>query len=104
VLSTIADASSTPPASVRWLLVGSLALAVLSVVALTLVLDVRYRREDARIVYGVADRVALVSVVLILGVGLSGWGAKGSLIAMVALLLLPVFSSLRVWARVGEFD
>jgi hypothetical protein len=86
---------------VRWLLVGSLSLAVLAIVALTLVLDIRTQGGDARTVYEVADRAALASVVLIVGVGLTGWGAKGSLVTMVALLLLPVFSGMRVWARLG---
>jgi len=101
VLTTIEHISSPLPDSVRWLLVGSLSLAVLAIVALTLVLDIRTQGGDARTVYEVADRAALASVVLIVGVGLTGWGAKGSLVTMVALLLLPVFSGMRVWARLG---
>ena len=101
VLTTIEHISSPLPDSVRWLLVGSLSLAVLAIVALTLVLDIRTQGGDARTVYEVADRAALASVVLIVGVGLTGWGSKGSLVTMVALLLLPVFSGMRVWARLG---
>jgi low temperature requirement protein LtrA len=104
VLITVEEAASPLDDPVRWLLVGSLATAVLSVIALTTILESRYERAEARIVYTVADRLALVSVALILGVGLSGWGAKASLTAMVVLLLLPVIASLRVWARVGLFD
>jgi low temperature requirement protein LtrA len=104
VLITVEEAASPLDDPVRWLLVGSLATAVLSVIALTTILESRYERAEARIVYTVADRLALVSVGLILGVGLSGWGAKASLTAMVVLLLLPVIASLRVWARVGLFD
>jgi low temperature requirement protein LtrA len=101
VLTTIEHISSPLPDSVRWLLVGSLSLAVLAIVALTLVLDIRTQGGEARTVYEVADRAALASVLLIVGVGLTGWGAKGSLVTMVALLLLPVFSGMRVWARLG---
>lgn len=99
VLNTIEHVTSPLPDQVRWLLVGSLATAVLSIVCLTLVLEIRSRRDEARTVYETADRAALLGVVLILGVGLSGWGAKGSLIAMVTLLLFPIVASLRVWAR-----
>jgi low temperature requirement protein LtrA len=101
VLTTIEHISSPLPDSVRWLLVGSLSLAVLAIVALTLVLDIRTQGGEARTVYEVADRAALAGVLLIIGVGLTGWGAKGSLVTMVALLLLPVFSGMRVWARLG---
>jgi low temperature requirement protein LtrA len=101
VLTTIEHISSPLPDSVRWLLVGSLSLAVLAIVALTLVLDIRTQGGEARTVYEVADRAALAGVLLIVGVGLTGWGAKGSLVTMVALLLLPVFSGMRVWARLG---
>jgi hypothetical protein len=55
-------------------------------------------------VYGVADRASLVSAVLIVAVGLSGWGAKATLLAMVVLLLFPVYAGLKVWARIGEVD
>lgn len=98
VLNTIEHASSPLPDEVRWLLVGSLAVAVLSIVCLTLVLEIRSRSE-ARAVYETADRAALIGVGLILAVGLSGWDAKASLTAMVALLLFPIVAGLRVWAR-----
>jgi hypothetical protein len=98
VLNTIEHAASPLPDEVRWLLVGSLAVAVLSIVCLTMVLEIRSQSE-ARVVYATADRAALIGVVLILAVGLSGWGAKASLSAMVALLLVPIVAGLRVWAR-----
>ena len=82
----------------RWLLVASLAIAVLTIVCLTLVLDVRSSREAVAI-YQVADGTGLASVLLLIAIGFSGWGAMGSLLAMVTLLLLPVYAGLRVWAR-----
>jgi len=102
--NTIEHAAAPLPDPLRWLLVGSLATAMLSVVFLTLVLEIRSQHQEAEIVYRVADRAALMSVALIMGVGLTSWDAKASLIAMVALLLLPVIAGLRVWARVGASD
>jgi multisubunit Na+/H+ antiporter MnhG subunit len=40
-----------------------------------------------------------VSAALIVAVGLTGWGAKAILGAMVVLLLVPVGAGLTVWAR-----
>jgi low temperature requirement protein LtrA len=102
VLNTVALAGSPLPDPVRWLLVGSLGVAVVSIVALTMVLEIRSRVREAAIVYGVADRASLISVVLILAVGLTAWGAKATLLAMAALLLFPVYAGLKVWARIGE--
>jgi len=104
VLTTVEHATSPLPGEVRWLLVGSLAIAVLSIVGLTLILEIRSHHDAAAMVYRVADRASLISAVLILFVGLTTWGAKSTLIGMVALLLFPIWAALRVWARLGEFD
>jgi len=101
VLTTIENSASPLPDAVRWLLVGSLAVAVLSVVALTLVLEIRSTTEEIGTVYRVADRAASMSVLLIIAVGITTWGAKATLLVLVALLLLPVYAGLRVWSRTG---
>lgn len=101
VLNTVEHADSLPPEAVRWLLVGSLGTAVLTVVALTLVLEIRSHHDDIATVYRVADRALLISAVLILAVGLTAWGAKATLVAMVVLALFPVWTALKVWARLG---
>jgi low temperature requirement protein LtrA len=101
VLNTVEHASEPLPDPVRWLLVGSLGSAVLSVLALTLVLEIRSHREDIARIYRVADRGMLISAGLILATGLTGWGAKMSLLAMAVLLLVPVVAGLRVWARMS---
>jgi low temperature requirement protein LtrA len=102
VLNTIEHSAADLPGSVRWLLVGSLAIAVLSILALTLVLQIRTLGAAAAGVYAVADRALLVSALLIGAVGLTEWGAKTSLLAMVILLLLPAYAGLRVWARAAS--
>jgi hypothetical protein len=46
----------------------------------------------------------LVTALLILVVGLTGWGAKASLTSMVTLLLAPVAAGLVVWLKHSDPD
>jgi low temperature requirement protein LtrA len=99
VLNTIEHAADEPPDAVRWLLVGSLAVAMLSVAAITATLEVRRAYLQ---IYRPADVALVASATLTLGVGLTDWGAKASLTAMVVLLLAPVVTGLFVWVKRGE--
>jgi low temperature requirement protein LtrA len=101
VLNTVEHAADPLPDAVRWLLVGSLAAAVLSIALLTQTLEVRRTQPE---VYRAAALVMLVSVLLSLGVGLTDWGAKVSLTAMVVLLLAPVAAGLVVWLKHADPD
>jgi low temperature requirement protein LtrA len=96
VLNTVEHAAEALPDAVRWLLVGALAAALCSVVLITLVLEIRRRSPQ---LYRTVDLVMLISAVLVIGVGLTGWGAKASLLAMVVLLLIPVGMGMWVWRR-----
>lgn len=99
VLQTVEHAAEPLAGEVRWLLVGSLAVAMISIAALTLTLATRHGHAS---VYRVAERSMLVASAAALAVGLTGWGAKTSLIAMVALLLGTAYTGLRVWARMAS--
>jgi low temperature requirement protein LtrA len=101
VLNTVEHAADPLPDPVRWLLVGSLAVAVLSVAILAQTLEMRRTQPE---LYRTAMVVLLVSVLLSLGVGLTDWGAKASLTAMVVLLLAPVAAGLVVWLRHTDPD
>jgi low temperature requirement protein LtrA len=96
VLNTVEGATVPLSPNVRWLLVGALAVAVASVAALSRTLKVR-------LAYPVLYRTATVtltgSAVLILSIGFAGWTAKGTLLAMVLLLGLPIAIGLAVWLR-----
>jgi low temperature requirement protein LtrA len=96
VLNTVEHAAEALPGAVRWLLVGALAAALCSIVLITLVLEIRRRYPQ---LYRTVDVVMLVSAALVIGVGLTGWDAKSSLMAMVILLLLPVGTGMWVWSR-----
>jgi low temperature requirement protein LtrA len=96
VLNTVEHVAEPVPESVRWLLVGSLALAVVSVVALTLTLEMRAKHPE---VYRMSGWTMLASAALMLAVGTTDWGAKGTLEALVVLLLAPVIVGTVVWLR-----
>jgi ABC-type transport system involved in cytochrome bd biosynthesis fused ATPase/permease subunit len=86
---------------VRWLLVGSLAVAVLAV---TLIIGTLRSKRTYLEIYRPAEVALLVSAVLSLAVGLTDWGAKASLTAMVLLLLAPVVTGILVWVKRGDED
>jgi low temperature requirement protein LtrA len=96
VLNTVEHADDAPPDAVRWLLVGSLAVAMISVAAIARTLEIRRRFAQ---IYRPAEAALLVSGLLSVGVGLTAWGAKGSLTAMVVLLAAPVATGLIVWLK-----
>jgi hypothetical protein len=76
--------------------VGSLAASMLSVALLAETLEARRSHPE---LYRSAELVLLASAITGLGVGLTGWGARASLEAMVVLLLAPVVAGLVVWLR-----
>lgn len=94
VLDAVEHAADPLPDEVRWLLVGSLAVVMVAVTALTLTLETRQRYE---LVYSVAGRSLLLAAAAAVAVGWTDWGAKASLLAMVVLLLGAVYTGLRVW-------
>lgn len=99
VLNTVEHADEPLAGPVRWLLVGAIAAAVVSVVALTGTVEVRRSYPE---VYRIADRALLFGAGLVLAVGLTSWGARGTLGAAVVLLLIPVVAGLAVWARYSQ--
>jgi len=101
VLNTVEHARDALPDAVRWLLVGSLATALLSLALLTRTLEVRPR---AAAVYRPAEVALLVCAFLYLAVGLTSWGAAASLTSMGVLLLAPVTTGLLVWAKHTDSD
>lgn len=101
VLNTVEHAAEPLPDPVRWLLVGSLAMAVLSVALITWTLQARQAQPT---MYRTAEAAMLITVVLSLAVGLTEWGAKAGLTSMVILLLVPVTAGMIVWRKHDEPD
>jgi low temperature requirement protein LtrA len=96
VLNTVEHGADTLPDGVRWLLVGSLSSALLTIAAISRTLEIRRRVRE---IYRPAEIAIFLSAVLILAVGLTDWGAEASLTAMALLLLAPVATGLTVWLK-----
>jgi len=101
VLNTVEHSGVPLPDDVRWLLVGSLAAALLTVAAVAATLQVQQTQPE---LYRAAEFVLPLCALLTLGVGLTDWGAKASLTAMVVLLLAPVAAGVVVWLKHAEYD
>jgi len=101
VLNTVDRVGVPLPDAVRWLLVGALAAALLSIALIAGTLHVRRTQPE---LYRTAEVALPLCALLTLGVGLTDWGAKGSLTAMVVLLLAPVAAGVVVWLKHSEYD
>ena len=101
VLNTIGHEANAVPDEVRWLLAGALAAALLSITLITATLQVRVQMPE---LYRTVDVVLIVCALLCLGVGLTDWGATGSLTALVLLLLAPIAVGILVWLKHSEPD
>jgi low temperature requirement protein LtrA len=101
VLNTIKHADDPFPDEVRWLLVGSLAVAQLSVALIAPTLQITRTYPT---VYRAGQVLIGASSLLCLGVGLTGWGAKATLTAMVILLVAPIVMGIYVWVRDTDDD
>ena len=99
ILNTVEHVAEPLPDAVRWLLVGSLAGAVLSIAFIAWALELRRTQPE---LYRTAEIALPLSALLCLGVGLTDWGAKASLTAMVVLLLAPVAAGTVVWLKHPE--
>jgi low temperature requirement protein LtrA len=94
VLNTVEHSAEPLPAAVRWLLVGSLAVAMITIMALTVVVAVRTEHSGA---YRRVDIALVAAAALVVAVGLTDFGATASLVVAAVLLLAPVTAGLGVW-------
>ena len=101
VLNTIEHEAGALPDAVRWLLVGSLSAALVSIALISWTLQIR---DDQPELYRTVDVVLVACAVLSLGVGLTDWAAKGSLGAMVMLLIAPIAVGVVVWLKHTQPD
>ena len=84
---------------VRWLLVGTVSLTLLSTALLTR--TIQFPKEHARI-YKLSRRVMIVSAFLVFLLGVSSLETIPLLAVVLAMLLAPVFSGFRVWLETLE--
>ncbi|WP_420640705.1 low temperature requirement protein A [Candidatus Leptofilum sp.] len=94
VLNIVEHAGEHLPGEARWLLVGALALVL---VTITLLMHtIQYPNENRRI-YNAGGWSALISAVVIALLGITNLEIMPLLIIVILLLLAPVFYSFRVW-------
>ncbi len=96
VLNIVEHAGEHLPADVRWLLVGSLALVLLTITML--MHTIQYSSEYRRL-YKTGGWSALISAILIALLGLTHLEIIPLLIIVIVLLLAPIFYSFRVWVE-----
>jgi low temperature requirement protein LtrA len=101
VLNTVEHAGTPLPDAVRWLLVGSLAAAMLSDALIARTLEIRRTQPE---LYRTAEIALPVCAFLCSAVGLTAWGARVTLSAMVVLLFAPVAAGTAVWLKHPERD
>ena len=94
VLNIVEHAGEHLPGEVRWLLVGALALVLLTITLL--MHTIQYPNENRRI-YNAGGWSALISAIVIALLGLTSLEIMPLLIIVILLLLAPVFYSFRVW-------
>lgn len=96
LLNTVEHSIEPLPADVRWLLVGSVTVAVASIAALTRTL--KARRVHVALYRTVAGALA-GSALAVAALGLTDWGSRRTLVATVLLLCFPIAAGLSVWVR-----
>jgi low temperature requirement protein LtrA len=96
VLNTVEHSATPLPDALRWLLVGSLASAVLAIAALAHTLETRASHIEA---YRMAERTMILSAAFMVAVGVTDWGAKATIGGLVLLLLAPIMVGIVVWLR-----
>lgn len=99
VLNTVEHAREPIPDAVRWLLVGAIAVAMMSIMALTVLLEVRAERPG---IYRRVDIVLVAAAGVALAVGLTDWGATATLATVAVLLLAPIAVGVSVWLKLTD--
>jgi low temperature requirement protein LtrA len=97
VLNVVARTGEHLPVEVRWLLVGSIAVALISIALLMRIIQIS---EEQQRVYRIGGMVTLISGIIILLLGFSSLGTVPLLIIMILLMLTPVFYGVQSLIRI----
>ena len=85
--------------AVRWLLVDAIAVALVSIALIIKSLNLP---ENQRILYQTGSRVMFVAGIIVVLSGIAPIGTIPLLVALIALLLLPVVYGILVWIKVFD--
>jgi hypothetical protein len=94
VLNVVEHTGEHLPLEVTWLLLGAISMTLISIVGLTRTIQLTSVQQGA---VNVGARVMLISAILVLSLGFLGLDTIPMLIAVIFLLLAPIFFALRVW-------
>jgi low temperature requirement protein LtrA len=97
VLNVVEHAGESLPPEVRWLLVGAIAVALISTAVLMRSIQIP---AEHRQIYRRGGIVTFISGVIILLLGFSGLNTIPLLVLLILLLLTPVIYGVTVWIRV----
>ena len=97
ILNVVEHAGEPLPGEVRWLLVGAIAVTLISIASILKNLALP---ENQSILYRTGARVTFVSSILVIFSGLTPIGTIPLLLVLIALLLAPVFYGILVWIKV----
>ncbi len=96
LLNVVEHAEKSLPNEVRWLLVGAVAITLISIVVLIRTLQIR---RDLPQLYAAGQMAIVFSAMGILALGLSPLETIPLLLALIVLLLLPIFFALALWLQ-----
>jgi low temperature requirement protein LtrA len=99
ILNVVEHAGEPLPGEVRWLLVGSIAMVLISI---ALVMKSIHLPENQRSLYLTSSRVMFFAAIVVLLVGLTPIGVTPLLVALIVLLLAPVLFGILVWIKVFD--
>jgi len=97
ILNVVEHAGESLPEEVRWLLVGAIAAVLISI---ALILKSLNFPENQRGLYRAGARVMFIAGILVILSGMTSIGTRPLLLALIALLLAPVFYGILVWIKV----
>ena len=99
ILNVVEHAGESLPNDVRWLLVGSIAVVLISI---ALILKSLNLPETQSNLYQMGARVMFIAGIMVLLSGFTPMDTIPLLIVLIALLLAPVFYGILVWTKVFD--
>jgi low temperature requirement protein LtrA len=99
ILNVVEHAGEPLPGEVRWLLVGSIAAALISI---ALILKSLNFPENQRGLYRMGARVMFIAGILVILSGMTSMSTRPLLLVLITLLLAPVFYGILVWIKVFD--
>jgi len=99
VLNVVEHAGEPLPGGIRWLLVGAIAMVLVSIALIMKSLNLP---ENQRSLYRTGSRVMFMAGILVVMTGMAPIGTIPLLLVLIVLLLAPVFYGILIWIKVFD--